>query len=90
MLQEKEASLGNHINLNSQRDIMPKFHAVESCWVFAYLFSWFCVWNQLANSTFGSTNNLDEWQKHSAPPQFQISRVKYNKCCNGRASAEIF
>lgn len=34
MLQEEEASPGNHINLDSQRAIRPKSHAVEFCWVF--------------------------------------------------------
>lgn len=94
MLQEEEASPGNHINLNSQRAIRPKSHAVEFCWVFTYhfhhLFSWLFVWNQLLNSTFELTNNWDEGQKHSGPPHYQKSRVKYNKCGKGSVSAETF
>lgn len=65
MLQEKEAFPGNHINLNSQRDILPKPQAVEFHLVFTHHFhhpfSRLWVWNQLPNSTFGLTNNWGEW-----------------------------
>lgn len=36
--QEKETSLGNHINLNSQRDILPKPQVMEFHLVFTHQF----------------------------------------------------
>lgn len=75
MLQEKKAFPGSDIDLNSQRDILPKPQAVRFHLIFTHhshhLFSKSYVWNKLPNSTFGLTNNWDGWQKHLTPPHLQ-------------------
>lgn len=68
MLQEKEVSPGKDINMNSQRDILPKPQIVKFHLVFTHhshhLFSKSGVRSELPNSTSGLTNNWNEWQKY--------------------------